>query len=30
LDITQSGTGMALKNVSDWSYSDQPGGKRPE
>jgi regulator of protease activity HflC (stomatin/prohibitin superfamily) len=30
LDITQSGTGMALKNVSDWSYSDSAGGKRPE
>lgn len=30
LDITQSGTGMALKNVSDWSYSDTVGGKRPD
>lgn len=29
LDITQSGTGMALKNLSDWSYSDAPNGKRP-
>lgn len=30
LDITQSGTGMALKNISDWSYSDSVGGKRPD
>lgn len=30
LDFTQHGTGVALKNVSDWSYSDHANGKRPD
>lgn len=30
LDITQNGTGIALKNVADWNYQDAVGGKRPE
>lgn len=30
LDFTQHGTGVALKNVSDWNYSDTMSGKRPE
>lgn len=30
LDIVQNGTGVALKNVADWSYSDAVNGKRPE
>ncbi len=30
LDFTQHGTGVALKNVSDWSYSEQTNGKRPD
>lgn len=29
LDFTQHGTGVALKNVSDWSYSDNSAGTRP-
>lgn len=29
LDVTQVGIGCALKNVSDWSYSDSTDGKRP-
>lgn len=30
LDFTQHGTGMALKNVADWNYSDNLEGSRPE
>lgn len=30
LDFTQHGTGVALKNVSDWNYSDTMSGKRPD
>lgn len=30
LDFTQSGIGVALKNISDWTYSDTADGKRPE
>jgi len=29
LDFTQHGTGVALKNVSDWNYSDSAHGTRP-
>lgn len=29
LDFVQHGTGMALKNVADWGYSDGTDGKRP-
>jgi SPFH domain/Band 7 family protein len=29
LDFTQHGTGLALKNVSDWNYSDSSSGTRP-
>jgi regulator of protease activity HflC (stomatin/prohibitin superfamily) len=29
LDFTQHGTGVALKNVSDWNYSDSSSGARP-
>lgn len=29
LDFTQVGVGVALKNLSDWSYSDGTDGKRP-
>lgn len=29
LDFTQHGTGVALKNVADWSYSDNTTGTRP-
>lgn len=28
LDFTQNGTGVALKNLSDWTYADQASGKR--
>ena len=28
LDFTQRGVGVALKNVSDWNYSDATNGKR--
>jgi regulator of protease activity HflC (stomatin/prohibitin superfamily) len=30
VDITQLGTGVALKNVSDWSFDDHANGTRPE
>lgn len=30
LDFTQVGTGVALKNISDWSHADHTNGKRPE
>ncbi len=30
LDITQSGYGVALKNIADWNFSDHASGKRPE
>lgn len=30
LDITQSGYGVALKNVADWNFSEHQGGKRLE
>lgn len=29
LDVTNLGRGCALKNISDWSYSDSADGKRP-
>lgn len=29
LDLSQDGTGMALKNLSDWAYADNFDGKRP-
>jgi|SRR5919108_1561819 hypothetical protein len=29
LDFTQAGTGVALKNISDWSYTDSAAGTRP-
>jgi hypothetical protein len=29
LDVTNIGRGCALKNISDWSYSDTTDGKRP-
>lgn len=29
LDFTHHGTGVALKNVSDWNYSDSMSGTRP-
>lgn len=29
LDFTQHGIGVALKNVSDWNYSDAASGTRP-
>lgn len=29
LDFTQHGTGVALKNIADWSFSDTPSGTRP-
>lgn len=29
LDFTQHGIGVALKNVSDWSYADNATGTRP-
>jgi hypothetical protein len=29
LDVTHLGRGCALKNISDWSYSDTTDGKRP-
>lgn len=28
LDFTQNGTGVALKNVADWNYTDNVDGKR--
>jgi hypothetical protein len=30
LDVAGLGTGVILKNISDWSYSDNSNGKRPE
>jgi hypothetical protein len=30
LDVTHIGRGVALKNISDWSYSDTTNGKRAE
>lgn len=30
LDFTQHGTGVALKNLSDWNYSDSSTGARPK
>jgi hypothetical protein len=30
LDIAGIGIGVALKNISDWSYADSSNGKRPE
>jgi hypothetical protein len=30
LDFTQRGTGVALKNISDWSYGDNAAGTRPK
>jgi hypothetical protein len=29
LDFTQSGVGLALKNISDWTYGDKESGSRP-
>lgn len=29
LDFTQSGTGVALKSISDWNHSDLSNGTRP-
>lgn len=30
LDFTQHGCGVALKNISDWSYADAVAGTRPK
>lgn len=30
VDFTHHGTGVALKNISDWSYSDATAGTRPK
>lgn len=30
IDFTQIGTGVALKNISDWSYGDNAAGTRPK
>jgi SPFH domain/Band 7 family protein len=30
LDFTQRGIGVALKNISDWSYGDSAAGTRPK
>ena len=30
MDFTQNGTGVALKNVSDWNYTDRESGTRPD
>lgn len=30
LDFTQLGTGVALKNVADWTYGDNEAGTRPK
>lgn len=29
LDFTESGTGVALKNITNWNYSDSSAGLRP-
>lgn len=30
LDFTQHGSGVALKNISDWNYADAAAGTRPK